>query len=371
MKSLLFASSLLLTGATAALATTQSPVLGTNANPEAAITALFGNPAVVKAKGFEIKRSDLDQVVSAAKSNLTVANSPVPPELAASVLDQLITIQVLLQTATPADQAAGQIEADQQYTNLLAQFHSPEDFPRLLKARGLTVEDLRAKALQESIAKAALKRALNINPTEAEAMDYYKQHTADFEQPELVHARHILLATVDLSTRPPTPLTTNTVAAKRKQIEDLRKRILGGEDFAALAKQFSDDSGSKENGGELPEFARGQMVAEFEAAAFALGTNQVSDVVTSPYGFHLIKVLEKIPAKRIEFTTAERQIKDGLTQLKIRKLAPDFIKGLRADQQVVIQDPELKSQDEQLQANQAAAAAAAAAQSAAQPATGK
>jgi len=358
MKFTVLLSVALLAGTFSTPATTQSPVLGTNANPEAAMTALFGNPALVKAKGFEIKRSDLDQVVSAARANLAVANQQMPPDLEISVLDQLITIQVLLQTATPADQVAGQADADQQYTNLLAQFKSPEDFPRLLKARGLTVEELRAKALQEAVAKEALKRALNINPTEEEAMDYYKQHTADFEQPELVHARHILLTTVDLGTRPPSPLTTNTVAAKRKQIEDLRKRILAGEDFATLARQYSEDTGSKENGGELPEFARGQMVAEFESAAFALATNQVSEVVTSPYGFHLIKVLEKVPAKRIEFTTAERQIKEGLTQLKIRKLAPEYVKKLRADQQVVIQDADLKSQDEQIQANQAAAAAA-------------
>jgi len=358
MKYTVFLTAALLAGVYSTPATTQSPAVGTNANPEAAITALFGNPAVVKAKNFEIKRSDLDQVVSAARSNLTVANTPVPPDLEISVLDQLITIQVLLQTATPADQAAGKIDADQQYTNLLAQFRSVEDFARLLKARGLTIEELRAKALQEAVAKAALKRALSINPTEEDAMDYYKQHGADFEQPELVHARHILLATVDLSTRPPTPLTTNTVAAKRKQIEDLRKRILAGEDFGTLAKQYSDDTGSKENGGELPAFARGQMVAEFEAAAFSLPTNSVSEVVTSPYGYHLIKVLEKIPAKRIEFTTAERQIKEALTQLKIRKLAPEYVKTLRADQQVAIQDADLKSQDEQMQANQAAAAAA-------------
>jgi parvulin-like peptidyl-prolyl isomerase len=358
MKFTVLLSAALLAGTFSTQATTQSATAGTNANPEAAMTALFGNPAVVKAKGFEIKRADLDQVVSAAKANLAAANNQAPPDLEISVLDQLITIQLLLQTANAEDQAAGQIDADQQFTNLLSQFKSPEDFARLLKARGLSVEDLRAKAKQEAVAKAALKRALGINPTDEDAMDYYKKHAATFEQPEMVHARHILLTTVDLSTRPPTPLTTNTINAKRKQIEDLRKRLLAGEDFATLAKQYSED-GSKENGGELPEFARGQMVPEFESAAFSLPTNQVSDVVTSQYGFHLIKVLEKIPARKIEFAKAEHDIKEALAQQKIRKLAPDYVKKLRAEQQVEIQDADLKSQDDQIMANQAAAAAAA------------
>jgi parvulin-like peptidyl-prolyl isomerase len=246
-----------------------------------------------------------------------------------------------------------------QYTNLLKKFISPEAFERQLKAVGMTVAELRAKATQEAVAKAALKRQLNINITEQEAKDFYEGHPADFEQPELVHARHILLMTIDPSRRPPIPLSTNAIAEKRKLIEDLRKRILAGEDFATLAKQYSEDPGSKENGGELPEFSRGQMVPEFEAAAFALGTNQVSEIVTTQYGYHLIKVLDRTPAKKIDFATAAPEIKDALARQKIAKLAPDFVKKLRADQQVQILDPSLKAAEEQLEANQAAAAAAA------------
>jgi peptidyl-prolyl cis-trans isomerase C len=361
MKLKLIVAAALVAGVCSTQAVTQPATAGTNANPEAAMTALFGDPAVVKGKGFEIKRSDLDQVVSGAKANAAAAGQQLPPDFEISVLNQLITIQVLLQTANAADQAAGKLEADQQYTNLLKKFTSPDAFERQLKAVGMTVADLRAKATQEAVAKTALKRLLNISITDEDAKDYYNQHAADFEQPELAHVRHILLMTIDPATR--SSLTTNTVAAKRKQIDDLRKRVLAGEDFAALAKQFSEDPGSKENGGELPEFPRGQMVPEFESAAFALSTNQVSEVITTQFGYHIIKLLDKTPAKKVDYATAATDIKDGLARMKISKLAPDYVKKLRTDDQVEILDANLKALDEKVQANQAAAAAEA-------PATG-
>ena len=191
MKLKLFLSAALLAGVISAQAATQNTAqklaADTNANPEVAMAALFGNPAIVKAKGFEIKRNDLDQVVDGAKANAAAAGQQLPPDFEISVLNQLITIQVLLQAANAADQAAGKVEADLQYTNLLKKFPSQDAFERQLTAVGMTVADLRAKATQEAVAKAALKRLLNINITDEDAKDYYNKHAADFEQPELVH----------------------------------------------------------------------------------------------------------------------------------------------------------------------------------------
>jgi parvulin-like peptidyl-prolyl isomerase len=105
------------------------------------------------------------------------------------------------------------------------------------------------------------------------------------------------------------------------------------------------------------------MVPEFESAAFSLGTNQVSEVVTTQFGFHLIKVLDKTPAKKVDFATAETEIKDELARQKIAKVAPDYVKKLRVEEQVEILDPTLKSRLEQAEA----AAATAAAEGAAMP----
>ena len=362
MKLKLILSAALMAGVISASAATENAAAktaGTNASPEAAMTALFGDPVVAKGTGFQIKQSELDQVVSGARANAAAQGQQLPPDFQIGVLNQLVTIQLLLQKATDADRALGKVDADLQYDKLLKRFGSAEAFERQLKAVGMTVEDLRAKAAQEATAKATLKRELNIVVSDEDAKDFYAKNPADFEQPELAHVRHILLMTIDPATH--TPLSTNTVAAKKKQAEDLLKRAKAGEDFAALAKQFSEDPGSKENGGELPEFPRGQMVPEFEAAAFALAKDQVSDIVTSQFGFHIIKSLDKTAAKKIEYATVASDIKEALSRQKIAKLAPDFIKKLRTDLKLEIVDPALKAMDEKVQAAQEAQDAAAAA----------
>ncbi|HZL79237.1 MAG TPA: peptidylprolyl isomerase [Candidatus Limnocylindrales bacterium] len=367
MKLKLILSAALMAGVISAQAATAnstvSPVASTNSTADA-MKALFGDPVIVKGTGFEIKRSELDEIVSGAKANAAAQGQMLPPDFNLGVMNQLITIQLLLQKATAADRVAGKIEADLQYTNLLKRFPSPEAFQRQLKAVGMTVEELRGKATQEATAKATLKRELNISITEADAKDYYTKHSAEFEESEKAHVRHILLMTVDPATR--MQLSTNTVAGKRKQIDDLLKRVKAGEDFAKLAKQYSEDPGSKENGGELPEFHRGEMVPEFEAAAFALTKDQTSDVVTSMFGYHIIKLMNKTAAKKFAFGDTIPQLNDTVANLckksveveKIKTLAPDFVKKMRAEYKVEILDPALKAMDEKMQASMDAAAAA-------------
>jgi parvulin-like peptidyl-prolyl isomerase len=283
----------------------------------------------------------LHLVVSADKANASAAGQSLPPGFEMQILNQLIYIQVLQQLATDADRAEGKQEAQIQFTNIIKHFGSEEAFQRQLKAVNMTVDQLLNKAILEATAKAALRRQLNVNVTDAEALGYYTNHPSDFEQPELVHARHLLLLSIDPQTRQPLP--ADQVAAKRKEIDDLRKRLLAGEDFATLAKQYSEDPGSKEDGGEMPPFPREKMVPAFSTAAFSLPTNQISEVVTTEYGFHLIKVLDKTPAKTLEFAAVSDDLKKMLAQQKMAKLAPPFIEKLKKTYNVEIVDPSLKA----------------------------
>lgn len=325
----------------------------TTTNAADSMTALFGNPVIAKGKGVEIKQSELDEVMTGMKSAAAAHGQTIPPDqinvISVQMLNRLIQIQLLLQTATDADKADGKSKADDQLKTLLDKAGSQETLDRQLKAVGMSEDELRSKVSQEATATAALTRELGVDVTPVEVKQFYGDHPADFEQSEMVHVRHILLMTMDPTTR--APLTDDQVKAKRKQIDDLLKRAKGGEDFAALATQFSEDPGSKDKGGELPEFGKGEMVPEFEAAAFSLTNNQISDVVTTAYGYHIIKLLDKTPAKKLTLTdkipggdgTVGGKIKDFLLQQKIEKLAPPYLEKLKKDANVEILDADLKA----------------------------
>ncbi|MEI9961073.1 MAG: peptidylprolyl isomerase [Limisphaerales bacterium] len=265
------------------------------------------------------------------------------------MLDRLIQIQILLQRATPADKAEGKEKMDTQIAALIQRSGSKEAFERQLKTVGITADDLRAKVIQEATAMAALKRELKVTVTDADVKKFYEENPAEFEQPETAHVRHILLLTMDPTTRQ--PLALDQQQAKRKKIDDILKQIRSGGDFAALATQYSEDPGSKDNGGELPDFPRGQMLPEFEAAAFSLATNQVSDMVTTMYGYHIIKLLGKTPAKKVALTdkaplteqTIADKVKEALSQQQVEKLAPAYLDGLKKSSGVEILDPALKA----------------------------
>jgi peptidyl-prolyl cis-trans isomerase C len=363
------------TNSSAVDAVTNSTAPDTNASPAATMASLFGDPVIAKGSGFEIKQSELDEVMSGIKSSAAAQGQAIPPEqlsgLEVQMLNRLVQIQILLQKATDEDKAAGKKKADTQLAALLERAGSQEVFDRQLKAVGMTVDELRAKVTQEATATTVLTRELAVAaPSDSDAKDFYEAHPADFEQPETAHVRHILLLTEDMTTHAPLP--DDQVKAKRKQIDDILKRARAGEDFAALATQYSEDPGSKENGGELPPFAHASvdpahaMVPEFEAAAFALETNQISDVVTTSYGYHIIKLLDKTPAAKLALTdkvpssdmTVADKIKDYLTQQKTGKLAPAYLDKLKKDAGVEILDPDLKAAAEAAEAEAAAMAAA-------------
>ena len=334
--------------ATTANAPTDTASAGTNANLNATMTALFGNPVIARGKGFEIKQSDLDEVMTGIKAAAAMRNQAIPPEqlklIESEMLNRLIQVQLLVQKATDADRAEGKKTADLQIKTLLERAGSQEALNRQFTALGMSMTQLRARLLQEGTAQAALVRELKITVTDAEAKQFYDDHPAEFEQPDMVHIAQIFFSIHDPVTG--AELSDTEKAAKKKEIADILKRARAGEDFKGLVEKYSEDPGSKDKGGEYT-FARGQSLPEFEAAAFSLNTNQISDVVTTASGYHIIKLLEKTPAKKLDYATVADNLKQALIQQKSVKLAPPYLATLRKQAGVDILDPDLKAVEQE------------------------
>ena len=304
---------------------------------------LFEDKTIVKGKGFEIKRSQLDDAVTSIRSTAIARGQTIPPEqmtmMEQQVLERLIQIQLLLAKASDPDKAKGEETSGKRFENVKTRAGSQETLNRQLKSVGMTPETLRSKMLEEATAEAVLERELKIQVTDEDVKKFYDENPSRFEQPEMVRASHILLNTKDSATGAELSDAQKTV--KRKQMEDILKRARAGEDFAKLAKEFSEDPGSKDQGGEYT-FPRGKMVPEFEAAAFSLKTNQVSDIVTTQFGYHIIKLSEKLPAKKMELAKVSQDIKDYLKGQAVQKLLPDYMEKAKKEAGVEILDPKLK-----------------------------
>jgi peptidyl-prolyl cis-trans isomerase D len=162
---------------------------------------------------------------------------------------------------------------------------------------------------------------------------YYNDNIQQYQTPERVRASHILFSTGG-----------KDEAAVRKQAEEILAKVKGGADFAELAQKYSDDPGSKAKGGDLDFFPRGQMVPEFELSAFALQPGQISDLVKTQFGFHIIKVVDKqagstVPLEQVRpqiqellsRQAADRQIADRARQLADRIKNPDDLKKVASE----------------------------------------
>ena len=163
-----------------------------------------------------------------------------------------------------------------------------------------------------------LRSRINVTPQDVDS--YYNSNVQQFQTPEQVRASHILLKTEG-----------KDEAAVRKQAEDVLKQAKApGADFAALAKKYSEDDGSKANGGDLDYFSKGRMVPEFEQAAFTLQPGQISDLVKSQFGFHIIKVVDKKPAATRTLDEMRPQIQQTLQAQRVEQQITDRTRDLDA-----------------------------------------
>ena len=304
------------------------------------------DPVIAKGDGFDIKKSKLEDAFVNYKAGLAAKGDTVPESerttTQAKLLQNLIIGEVLKARATAEDKTKANEEATNYIAQLKARFPSEAMFESQVKASGMTLDEFRARAMDDAIASVVVEREAISKITisdDAVKKLYDEDPDKQLVQPDQVRVAHLLLMTVDEAQK---PLPADVKRQKEKQIRELKARAEKGESFTALVKQYSEDPGSKDTGGEYTFAKNHQMVPEFESAAFSLQkTNQISDVVETQYGYHIIKLLEKIPGGKVEFAKVAPQIKDYLTQKEFTNRRPAYFDKIKADAHVQILDKSL------------------------------
>ena len=319
----------------------QSPAAAAQETPPAAAAAAPTAPTppkplpaqlpevLAKVNGEPVRKTDFDRVLR----NIELSNGPIPAErrneVLRGVLDQLITYTLMTQEAKTRNVTVTDAEVDGRIKQMRGAGNDA-DFKKALDARSMTLEQLRTDArIQLTIEKMMQAEVASLAAaTDAEARQFYQSNPDKFQQQETVRASHILLR-VD----PKAPDAARAEA--RTRMDGILKRARSGEDFAALAKAHSQD-GSAAQGGDLGYFERGAMVPAFSEAAFALKPGEISDVVTTEFGLHVLKVVDRKAASTVPYEQVSARIIEFLSAQKKQEHARQFIEDARKRAQIEV-----------------------------------
>lgn len=289
-------------------------------------TATAGKAAIVN--GVVIQEEEVNRGLHYQQQRLLATTGmairpDMMPEARRMVLEELIDRELLYQESRKKGVVIEDAQVNEELEQLKKQYPNEEAFR----------EGLEDNQLTEALVKAQIKMTLavrkfvekefgaNIEISESEAKVFYEANPNYFRIPETVRLSQILIK-ADAKSDP------SKKGEARKTLGGLQKRIQNGEDFSILAKDFSQDA-SAAQGGDMGTIPRGKMPKAFDEAAFALKPGEVSSIVETEQGFHLIKVHDKKPEKVVPFKDVEEKIRQHLVSQKMRQRVNEFLNEVK------------------------------------------
>jgi parvulin-like peptidyl-prolyl isomerase len=278
--------------------------------------------AVAVVDGDEVAKSDYDALITQARKSYTnqkrdfpKAGTPEFQTLKNQAVSFLVQREQFEQQAAELDVEVTDKQVEERLEQIKKQYFSGDSkkYEEQLKDQGLSDRqvraDIRAQLVSEKIFNAVTK---DVKVSDADVQAYYEKNEEQFSTPESREVRHILVKTKALA-------------------EQLAAQLRAGADFAALAKQHSTDTGSKESGGKLT-ITRGQTVAPFDKQAFALAKNEVSAPVKTEFGFHLIEPLSEVKkASKAPLKEVRDSIRQQLLQTKKNEAMTEWVDELKKE----------------------------------------
>jgi peptidyl-prolyl cis-trans isomerase C len=315
-------------------AAAQEPAPGTAPQAEAPAKPVPAQlpDVLARVNGENVTRQEFQDFVQNLEAR---AGSEVPAEqrdqVYRRVLDQIVGYKLLQQEAKARKVAVPDAEIEARLGEIKKQFPSEDVFMQTLIERKMTLEQIRTDTREDMavgrLIEAEIADKVAVKPEQVQ--DFYDKNPDQFKQPERVRASHILISV-------PQNADAAAKTEARGKAEQVLKDLKAGKDFAALAKQHSQDPGSAVQGGDLGFFQQGQMVGPFNDAAFGLAPGATSDLVETQFGYHIIRVAEKQPARAIPLDDVRPKVEDFLKNRNREEQTEAFVKGLRAKGKVEI-----------------------------------
>jgi len=281
---------------------------------------------VAVVNGAVITRVEFDRAVSFAKQRALQTGKPLDDaRLNENVLQQLVGGALLYQESKKEGIEVDQKAVDEKLQQWKKQFPNEEEYEKAMSESNLSVpqmkEDMKkGMTIQKFIAERFVDKT---TVSEKDIKAYYESHSNLFQQPEQVQASHVLIKVGPKATE-------SEKGEALKKIKEVQEKQKKGDDFAKLAKEYSQGPSSAK-GGNLGYFKRGQMVPAFEEVAFKLKPGEVSDIVETKFGYHLIKVVDKKPESTVPFDEVKERIGQYLKQEKVAKEVRQLVDKLRKE----------------------------------------
>lgn len=275
----------------------------------------------------ELKRARKILLSGQSSAQLSAAEQK---ELDRKLMDQIVSAELLFQAARKLEIKDLDKQVDAKVAQARGRFANDADFAKAFHELDMSEKDLREYTRRDVIIANFVISTIvpKITVSEEECKKFYDQNMDKFRQGEKVRASHILFG-VDAKT------SAEDKKKAREKAEKLHKELADGADFAKLAKENSSCPSSKQ-GGDLGFFGRGQMVQPFEQAAFALKPGEISDVVETQFGYHIIKLTERTKPETVPFGTARSKIEEYLKKQKVNAAVGDVVAELRKTAKIEI-----------------------------------
>lgn len=287
---------------------------------------------VARVNATAITGEELERAVRSAEIQ---AGQPLPAQFRdqvyRSVLNQLVSFHLLLQESETLDLAVADAVVDERLDAMRSSFPSAEAFETQLSNWETTFDELREETRRdmqvERVIESQVLPGIEIDAESARA--FYDEHPEEFTRPGGRLARHLLIGI--------SPNASETdKASARERASDLRQQVVNGADFAELARTHSEDQGTAELGGDLGVIVPGQTVQPFEQALFALEENGLSEVVETPFGFHVIQMTGQQEPQLVSFEETGSQIREFLAAQEQQARTEAFLESLRAKSTIEI-----------------------------------